>query len=102
MNPFARHNINHLSVSSLNLWAAAPGIWVMERLLGRKAPVGASAHRGTAVEAGIVLALQGGSIDEAIEFANARFAELTAFSADPRCDRERAALADMVTKGVAL
>ena len=52
MNPFDRHGIDHLSVCQLNLWAAAPAIWVMERLLGRRAPVGAAAHRGTAVEAG--------------------------------------------------
>src|SRR5262245_23202378 len=102
MNPFECHSIAHLSVSQLNLWAAAPGIWLMERLLGRKAPVGASAHRGTAAEVGIVLALQGESIDDTIELANARFTELTAFSADPRCDKERTALPDMVRQGVGL
>ena len=32
---FERHRIEHLSASSLNLWAAEPALWVMERLLGR-------------------------------------------------------------------
>ena len=54
MNPFAVHHIEHLSISQLNLWAAAPAVWVMERLLGRKTPVGAAAHRGTAVEAALL------------------------------------------------
>ncbi len=37
-NAFERHGIDHLSPSSLNLWAAEPALWVMERLLGRKSP----------------------------------------------------------------
>lgn len=102
VNPFAHHGIDHLSVSSLNLFAASPGIWVMERLLGRAAPVGASAHRGTAVEAGVIAVLSGAPLAEGIDLANATFTELSAFSADPRRDKERAALADMVQQGVGL
>jgi PD-(D/E)XK nuclease superfamily protein len=101
-NPFESHGIDHLSVSSLSLFAAAPGIWVMERLLGREAPVGAAAHRGTAVEAGVIAALKGATPAEAVNIANATFAELTAFSTDPRRDKERAALADMVEQGIRL
>jgi hypothetical protein len=33
---FERHGIDPLSASSLNLWAAEPALWVMERLLGRR------------------------------------------------------------------
>ena len=101
-NPFKRHGIDHLSVSSLALFAAAPGIWVMEKLLDRPAPVGAAAHRGTAVEQGIVEVLNGAPITEGIALANATFSKLTAFTADPRREKERAALADMVRQGVSL
>ena len=52
-DPFARHGIDHLSASSCNLFACQPAMWIAERLLRRAAPVGASAHRGTAIEAGV-------------------------------------------------
>lgn len=101
-NPFAAHNIDHISVSQLNLWAAAPGVYVLERLLGYKTPVGAAAHRGTAVEAGVMAALMGASLNEAVDIANATFTERTALSSDPRRDKERDALAGMVERGIAL
>lgn len=101
-NPFETHGIDHISVSQLNLWAAAPGIYVMERLLGHKAPVGAAAHRGTAVEAGVIAGLMGASLNEAIDTANAVFTEKTALSSDPRRDKERDALAGMVERGIEL
>jgi hypothetical protein len=50
MNGFALHGLDHLSATSLNLYAAAPALWVVEKLLRRRAPVGCAAHRGTAVE----------------------------------------------------
>ena len=50
MNPFERHGIGHLSASSINLYAAQPAIWVMQRLLKKAGPVGAAAHRGTAAD----------------------------------------------------
>jgi hypothetical protein len=59
MNGFARHAIEHLSASSLNLWAAEPAVWAMERLLGLRSPVSALMARGKAVEEGI----HGGLID---------------------------------------
>lgn len=31
-NGFEKHGIAHLSASSLNLWAAEPAVWAMERL----------------------------------------------------------------------
>lgn len=52
MNGFARHGIEHLSASSLNLWAAEPAVWAMERLLGFRSPVSALMARGKAVEEG--------------------------------------------------
>ena len=102
MNPFKAHGLDHISVSQLNLWAAAPGVYVLERLLGYKTPVGAAAHRGTAVEAGVIAGLMGASLKEAIDTANAVFTERTALSSDPRRDKERDSLAGMVERGVEL
>lgn len=102
MNPFEKHGISHISVSQLNLWAAAPGVYVLERLLGHKAPVGAAAHRGSAVEAGVVAGLEGAALNEAIDTANALFTERTALSSDPRRDKERDSLAGMVEQGITL
>lgn len=102
MNPFETHGIDHISVSQLNLWAAAPGVWILEKLLSHKTPVGAAAHRGTAVEAGVIAGLMGASLKEAIDTANAVFTERTALSSDPRRDKERDALAGMVECGIEL
>ena len=57
MNPFDTYGIGHLSPSSLNLWAAEPALWVMERLLGERSPASAVAARGKAVERGVHLGL---------------------------------------------
>jgi hypothetical protein len=102
MNPFEKFGITHISVSQLNTWAAAPGVYVLERLLGHKTPVGAAAHRGTAVEAGVIAGLMGASLNEAVDTANALFTEKTALSADPRRDKERDGLAGMVEQGIQL
>jgi hypothetical protein len=56
-DPFRRHGIDHLSASSLNVWAAQPALWVMARLLGRRAPMGLPVARGKAVEQGVRLGL---------------------------------------------
>lgn len=102
MNPFEKFGIAHISVSQLNTWAAAPGVYVLERLIGHKTPVGAAAHRGTAVEAGVIAGLMGAPLNEAIDTANAVFTEKTALSADPRRDKERDGLAGMVEQGINL
>ncbi len=57
MNVFSQHKIEHLSASSLNLYAAEPALWIMERLLGYKHPSSATMARGKAVEAGIHMGL---------------------------------------------
>ena len=44
MSGYAQHGIEHVSASSLNLWAAEPALWVMERLLRLRSPVGPAAH----------------------------------------------------------
>ena len=102
-NPFERHGIEHLSASSLNLWAAEPALWIMERLLGRKAPPGVPAARGKAVEHGVHLGLSNPrlSLEECIEGAEREFARHTALSADPRRAEERKKLAGYVRGALA-
>ena len=75
-------------------------MFVMQKVLGKRTAVGAAAHRGTAVEAGIAKALQGASVAEAQQLASSEFNRLTALGTDPRADKERAAIADMVAVGV--
>jgi hypothetical protein len=35
---FIKHNIDHLSASSINLYANAPDVWVVSYLFGTQAP----------------------------------------------------------------
>jgi len=100
---FATHNVGHLSASSLNLWAAQPALWIMERLLGRRAPSGIAAARGKAIEHGVHLGLTdpGLSLAECIEAAEREFARQTALSADPRREDEHRKLAGWVRGALA-
>ncbi|MEM7398732.1 MAG: PD-(D/E)XK nuclease family protein [Pseudomonadota bacterium] len=98
MNGFKQHNIDHLSASSLNLYVAEPALWVMERLLGKRAPVGVRAHGGTATEAGVTHGLMKPGIPnvDCQEIALKEFTRLTALSADHRKEKEREAIPAMV------
>jgi hypothetical protein len=87
MNAFERHGLDHLSASSCNLFAAQPALWVAEKLLGRKAPVGAAAHRGSAVEAGIAKGLlepEKWTVDDCVAEAENAYRNKTALSGDPK------------------
>ena len=98
MNAFERHGMDHLSASSCNLFAAQPALWVMERLLKRKAPVGAAAHRGTAVEVGVALGLENPhlDIDTCVSNAEITYRGLTALSGDPKRESEFEAVGPIV------
>jgi len=86
------------SPSSCNLFAATTAMFVAERFLGRKQPVGAPAHRGAAVEDGVTHGLldlkapMTECFDAAFETYDARMA----MSGDPRRDHYRATIPDMV------
>jgi hypothetical protein len=103
MNGFQRHGIAHLSASSINTFAAEPAIWIMERLLKKRGPVGCSAHRGTAGEAGIVHGLLDpkAEVAECQAIALAEYDRLTALSGDPKRAKEREALPGIVATGLA-
>jgi hypothetical protein len=81
-------NIERHSPSSLNLFAASPAMYVLERVMGKRQPVGAPAHRGTAVEAGVTLGLMDPDkpVADCVKLAQTRFDTLMALSGDPRRD----------------
>jgi hypothetical protein len=89
---------NHHSPSKANLFAAQPAMWVLEVILALKQPVSLPAHRGVAVEDGVTAGLA--NLDEplanCIDVALTKFDTLTAMSGDPRQDKYRASVPDMV------
>jgi len=99
-NPFEVHGLEHLSPSSCNLFIGSPAMFVLEKLLKRRSPVGCAAHRGTAVEDGVVAGLSGKTEAEAVDDAKKRFAALTVLSGDPRKEKEEGAIADFVKVGL--
>jgi hypothetical protein len=102
MNVFERHGIKHLSPSSLNLWAAEPALWVMERLLKRRSPTSANAVRGRAAEYGIHVGLLDPSLSlpECIAAAQTTFDREMALSPDDRREAERNNLSGYVEHGL--
>jgi hypothetical protein len=90
------------SPSSLNLFAASPSMFVLERVLGKKQPVGAPAYRGTAVEHGVTYGLEDmdASLDQCVSVSFSRYDSLMALSADPRRDHYRADIGVMVEQTV--
>ncbi len=101
MNPFEKHNITHLSPSSLNNYAANPALWVGKYLLGWKDTMGPAASRGTAVEAGLDRWLYGQKDPEpCIQAAWQKFAEDTGGLADEEHDSERANLEPMLIQAM--
>lgn len=88
---FARHGIDHLSASSVNLFIAQPALWCASYLMGKRPPVGPAAHRGTAIEAGVEAGLFEPEMPvmECQRIGRERFHNLTRLSADPRVEKER-------------
>lgn len=80
--------ITRHSPSSLNLFCASPSMFVLEKIMGRRQPVGAPAHRGTAVEHGVAIGLldPAARIDVCASEARMKFDTLMALSGDPRRD----------------
>lgn len=99
MNAFQHYNIEHLSASSLNLYAAEPALWVIERLLGMKHGSSAVMARGKAVEAGVHLGLMQPhlSVEAAIGKAEQEYDREMALTPDDRREDERKNLAGYVT-----
>ena len=94
--------IERHSPSSLNLFAAEPAMWVLERLLGIKQPVGVPAHRGVAVESGVAYGLLHPEADYKTcnKQAFATYDALTALSGDERRDKYRRDIPEMVEPAI--
>lgn len=93
MKTFVRH-----SPSSLNLFAASPSMFVLEKILGCRQPVGAPAHRGTAVEDGVSHGLLNpdASLTECNAVAFKKYDTITALLLDKRREDYRETIPDMV------
>ena len=102
MNPFEKFGIKHLSPSTCNMFVGSPAAFVLAKCFKKSSSVGAAAHRGTAVESGVVRGLSsgGGDTEECVSYAVAEFDRLCALNTDTRYDKERAAVADMVRIGL--
>jgi len=92
----------HHSPSSLNQFAASPALFVLERVLGLKQVVGAPAHRGVAVEAGVAYGLTNPDASEKVcyEAAFTAYDTVSALSPDDRKERYRDNIPDMVTQAL--
>lgn len=90
---FERH-----SPSSLNLFCASPSMFVLERIIGRRQPVGSPAHRGTAVEDGVTAGLMDPKkpLEDCYAVALKTYDRITALSGDKRREEYRATIPDMV------
>jgi hypothetical protein len=94
-NGFERHNIDHLSASSINLWANAPDVWVMQYLFGMRTPMGPAPWRGICVEDAVVATLMGGSEKDAIQTALDKF-DKRFMIGDEKTTKERDLIEPMV------
>lgn len=86
------------SPSSCNLFCASPSMFVLEKVIGVRQPVGVPAHRGIAVEDGVTLGLLDPKASEAacVEVAFKKYDTLTALSGDKRREDCRTTIPDMV------
>jgi hypothetical protein len=98
IDSYTRH-----SPSALNLFAASPAMWVLEKILLIKQPVGVPAHRGVAVEDGVALGLMNpdAPLKACTDVAFTKYDTLTAMSADDRREKYRANIPDMVEQALA-
>lgn len=94
---FERH-----SPSSLNLYCASPAMFVLEKILGRRQPVGAPAYRGIAVEDGVTVGLLNpdATLESCFEVALKKYDMLTALSSDKRRADFRETIPGMVASAI--
>lgn len=94
---FERH-----SPSSLNLFCASPAMFVLEKVLGHRQPVGAPAHRGVAIEDGVTVGLLNpdAEMQACIDVALKKYDTLTALSGDRRREDYRETIPAMVKQAL--
>jgi hypothetical protein len=96
MSSFERHNIKHLSASSLNLWRAHPAKWAMQYLGGHKEESPAF-WRGLAVEDGLKAHLMG---HDPMGVAMNTFEKNAMGEASDEVEDERKLVAPMVAEAI--
>ena len=101
MTPFEKHNIQHLSASSLGLFRAQPALWCLKYLSRYRDDAGPAAWRGSAVEAGLAHHLYKQDKPSAIEAANSRFEVEAMGDASDDVDAERQNIAPMLDQAIA-
>lgn len=86
------------SPSSLNLFCASPSMFVLEKIIGLRQPVGAPAYRGTAVEDGVTAGLMdpARAVSDCCGVALAKYDAITGLSGDKRREEYRATIPEMV------
>jgi hypothetical protein len=97
IDAYVRH-----SPSALNLFAAEPAMFVLERILGEKQIVGVPAHRGVAIEDGVTHGVVNpkAALRDCIDIALTKYDALTCLTGDPRRMQYRATIGDMVERAV--
>ena len=90
------------SPSKLNLYNAEPAMFVLEYVKGIRQEVGPPAHRGVAVEDGVTHGLKHltAPLADCVAIALATYDARTVLSGDPRRDRYRDTIKDMVHTGL--
>lgn len=101
-NPFEKHDIQHLSPSTCNLFTSSPAMFVMNKCLKKTSSVGAAAYRGNAVEDGVAHGLfnPDASLADCTKVAMDKFNTLASFISGEKVDKERKAVPDMVEMGL--
>lgn len=91
-------NYTRHSPSALNLFCASTSMWVLEKIIGVRQPVGAPAFRGTAVEDGVTAGLLDptASLESCVDVALKKYDTITALSGDKRREDYRATIPAMV------
>lgn len=94
---FERH-----SPSSLNLFCASPSMFVLEKIIGIRQPVGAPAHRGVAIEDGVTVGLLNpdAELQSCIDVALKKYDTITALSSDRRREDYRETIPAMVKQAL--
>ena len=99
MNGFEKHEIKHLSASSINLWINAPDVWVAGYLFKKRTPMGPAPWRGICVEDAVVSVLTGEQIDDSIKASLDKFDKMHKI-ADESTTKERDMIEPMVRLSV--
>ena len=102
MSGFSKHNIDHLSASSINMFAAAPCAWVAKYLYSKKFNFSLAAKAGTLVEEAVVNVLARGWTEEnAIAEAVKSYNKASAFGATDAEIKRGEAIPGMIENALA-